>query len=110
MACGGVLDRRPPSPLAFAPGVPTAALRAPDGSKRKRDITFGTTLCTFDAMDSATRQQRIVQRLRETERLEVADLARAEQREELRTVLLSRLEEAYHGEVMEVYFTEFVTQ
>lgn len=42
--------------------------------------------------------------------LEVADLAREEQREELRTVLLSRLDETYHGEVMEVYFTEFVTQ
>lgn len=38
-------------------------------------FTFGTTLCTFGGMDSATRQQRIVQRLRETERLEVADLA-----------------------------------
>ena len=42
--------------------------------------------------------------------LEVAEIARPEQREELREKLMERLDEAYHGEVMDVYFTEFVTQ
>lgn len=42
--------------------------------------------------------------------LEVADLTRAEQREELREKLMERLDEAYHGEVIDVYYTEFVTQ
>jgi len=42
--------------------------------------------------------------------LEVAEVSRAEQREELRAQLLEKLEKAYHGEVIDVYFTEFVTQ
>ncbi|GGD21327.1 flagellar basal body-associated FliL family protein [Nocardioides daphniae] len=42
--------------------------------------------------------------------LEIADVARGEQREKLRTTLLAKLDDAYHGEVLEVYFTEFVTQ
>lgn len=42
--------------------------------------------------------------------LEVADVARNEQREELRKKLMESLQEKYHDEVLEVYFTEFVTQ
>jgi flagellar protein FliL len=42
--------------------------------------------------------------------LEMAELVKADQREELREKLMEKLDHAYHGEVMEVYFTEFVTQ
>ena len=42
--------------------------------------------------------------------LEVAEVSRSEQREELRETLMSELDDAYHGDVLEVYFTEFVTQ
>lgn len=41
---------------------------------------------------------------------EKADLARKPYREQLKKKLEHRLEEAYHGEVMGVYFTDFVTQ
>ena len=39
-----------------------------------------------------------------------AELARAGQRQELKRQLEETLHEDYHGEVLEVYFTEFVTQ
>ncbi|WP_258236814.1 flagellar basal body-associated FliL family protein [Nocardioides campestrisoli] len=42
--------------------------------------------------------------------LEMSALVRGEQREELRGQLLEKLDHAYHGEVLEVYYTEFVTQ
>lgn len=42
--------------------------------------------------------------------LEIADVARGEQREELRGELMEKLDEAYHGDVLEVFYTEFVTQ
>ncbi|HEX2174446.1 MAG TPA: flagellar basal body-associated FliL family protein [Nocardioidaceae bacterium] len=38
------------------------------------------------------------------------DLALAEDRAKLKKKLLHDLEERYHGEVLDVYFTEFVTQ
>jgi flagellar protein FliL len=38
------------------------------------------------------------------------DLALAEDRAKLKRKLLHDLEERYHGEVLDVYFTEFVTQ
>lgn len=37
-------------------------------------------------------------------------VAEAEKRKELKEKLAHELEESYHGDVMEVYFTEFVTQ
>jgi flagellar protein FliL len=40
----------------------------------------------------------------------VAELTSAETRNELRSELLETLEKDYHGEVMDIYFTEFVTQ
>lgn len=40
----------------------------------------------------------------------VGDVNKPEMREELRTELNKELEHRYHGDVMEVYFTEFVTQ
>lgn len=40
----------------------------------------------------------------------VAEVSSTEQREELRAQLLEKLDEAYHGEVIDVYFREFVTQ
>ena len=39
-----------------------------------------------------------------------ADLAKAGQRQELKHQLEEKLHEDYHGDVLEVYFTEFVTQ
>ena len=42
--------------------------------------------------------------------LPVADVLRPGRREQLREQLMELLEERYHGDVMEVYFTEFVTQ
>lgn len=42
--------------------------------------------------------------------LEVADVIRTEQREALKAHLLEELEHAYHGDVLDVYYTEFVTQ
>ncbi|UFN43201.1 flagellar basal body-associated FliL family protein [Nocardioides okcheonensis] len=39
-----------------------------------------------------------------------AELIKDKQREELKKELEKELEHAYHGDVMEVYFTEFVTQ
>lgn len=42
--------------------------------------------------------------------LEMSEVVRTEQREELRAELLTHLEHAYHGEVIAVYYTEFVTQ
>ena len=41
---------------------------------------------------------------------EPASLARAEHRQKLKHELEETLHESYHGDVMEVYFTEFVTQ
>lgn len=41
---------------------------------------------------------------------EVDDLARTETRKALKKKLTSELDHRYHGDVMEVYFTEFVTQ
>lgn len=40
----------------------------------------------------------------------VEELADPKERGKLKTVLLDELDHAYHGEVMEVYFTDFVTQ
>ncbi|KRA31147.1 MULTISPECIES: flagellar basal body-associated FliL family protein [unclassified Nocardioides] len=40
----------------------------------------------------------------------VGEVNKPEMREELRTELNKELQERYEGEVMEVYFTEFVTQ
>ena len=42
--------------------------------------------------------------------LPVSDVVRPGHRDELREELMAMLEERYHGEVMDVYFTEFVTQ
>lgn len=39
-----------------------------------------------------------------------AELVKAGQREEIKRKLEEKLHEDYHGDVMEVYFTEFVTQ
>ncbi|GAA1436021.1 hypothetical protein GCM10009641_33690 [Mycobacterium cookii] len=39
-----------------------------------------------------------------------AELAKAGQRQELKHELEEKLHEHYHGDVLEVYFTEFVTQ
>lgn len=41
---------------------------------------------------------------------EMAKLVRAQDREALRGELLEQLDAAYEGQVLEVYFTEFVTQ
>jgi flagellar FliL protein len=41
---------------------------------------------------------------------EMADLASAELRQEVKVDLVQRISEAYHHEVMDVYFTEFVMQ
>lgn len=40
----------------------------------------------------------------------VGEVNKPEMREELRSELNKELEHRYHGDVMEVYFTEFVTQ
>lgn len=40
----------------------------------------------------------------------VAELAKPAVRNELRSELLETLDHGYHGEVMDIYFTEFVTQ
>lgn len=40
----------------------------------------------------------------------VGDVNKPEMREELRNELTKELDHRYHGDVMEVYFTEFVTQ
>lgn len=40
----------------------------------------------------------------------VAEVAKEGQREKLKKDLVKRLEERYEGEVMDVYFTEFVTE
>lgn len=40
----------------------------------------------------------------------VEELADPEERAKLKTHLLEELDHRYHGEVMEVYFTDFVTQ
>lgn len=40
----------------------------------------------------------------------VADLMRPGQREKLKDQLVKKLDERYEGEVMDVYFTDFVTQ
>lgn len=42
--------------------------------------------------------------------LKVAELADTETRNGLRAELLETLDHSYHGEVMDIYFTEFVTQ
>lgn len=42
--------------------------------------------------------------------IDQAELGRAGQRHQLKEKLEERLHEDYHGSVMEVYFTEFVTQ
>lgn len=42
--------------------------------------------------------------------LEKEELVKAGQREELKHELEEKLHEHYHGDVLEVYFTEFVTQ
>ena len=42
--------------------------------------------------------------------LEVVELEKAKERQVLKEELAEILEESYHGEVMGVYFTEFVTQ
>lgn len=39
-----------------------------------------------------------------------AELVKAGKREELKKKLMEKLDHDYHGDVMEVYFTEFVTQ
>lgn len=42
--------------------------------------------------------------------VEMSELARTSERNEFQDQLEERLHTAYHGDVMEVYFTEFVTQ
>ena len=42
--------------------------------------------------------------------LDMADLGKAKERHHLKEELLEHLEHEYHGDVMGVYFTEFVTQ
>ena len=42
--------------------------------------------------------------------VDMAELARAEQRNAYKEQLEERLHDSYHGDVMGVYFTEFVTQ
>ncbi|MDQ6523490.1 flagellar basal body-associated FliL family protein [Nocardioides sp. LHD-245] len=42
--------------------------------------------------------------------LPVEEVTKPDVRETLRQQLVERLKERYHGEVMEVYFTEYVTQ
>lgn len=42
--------------------------------------------------------------------LPMEDLALAEDRAKLKKKLMHELEERYHGDVLDVYFTEFVTQ
>lgn len=42
--------------------------------------------------------------------LPVSEVTRPGQRDVLRAQLMEKLDHAYHGDVMEVYFTEFVTQ
>jgi flagellar FliL protein len=41
---------------------------------------------------------------------DMVDLASTEQRQEVKAELVKRIAEAYHDEVMDVYFTEFVMQ
>jgi flagellar protein FliL len=41
---------------------------------------------------------------------DMAELASAEQRQVVKEELTHQISEAYHGDVMDVYFTEFVTQ
>ncbi len=41
---------------------------------------------------------------------EMSEVNTAKQRQELKEELLKRLEKAYHHDVLDVYFTEFVTQ
>lgn len=41
---------------------------------------------------------------------EMSEVNTGKQRQDLKKELLERLEKAYHHEVMDVYFTEFVTQ
>ena len=41
---------------------------------------------------------------------DMVDLGKAKHRQQLKEELLVYLEEEYHGDVMGVYFTEFVTQ
>jgi flagellar protein FliL len=41
---------------------------------------------------------------------DMAELASAEQRQKVKEELVHRISEAYHGDVMDVYFTEFVMQ
>ena len=41
---------------------------------------------------------------------DIVELGKAKERQELKEELMEHLEEEYHGDVMEVYFTEFVTQ
>lgn len=40
----------------------------------------------------------------------VSEVSSTEGRDALKAELLTRLEEAYHGEVMDLYFTDYVTQ
>ena len=42
--------------------------------------------------------------------LDMADLGKAKERHHLKEELMEHLDHAYHGDVMGVYFTEFVTQ
>jgi flagellar FliL protein len=41
---------------------------------------------------------------------EITELSKAKERHQLKEELMEHLEHEYHGDVMEVYFTEFVTQ
>ncbi len=41
---------------------------------------------------------------------DMADLGKAKERHQLKEELMEHLDHAYHGDVMGVYFTEFVTQ
>ena len=40
----------------------------------------------------------------------MASISQPVRRDELKAKLVHKLDESYHGEVMDVYFTEFVTQ
>lgn len=42
--------------------------------------------------------------------LQVSDVVRSEQRDALKADLLKELKHVYHGDVLDLYYTEFVTQ
>ena len=65
--------------------------------------------CRCITIDAASIFRRYVRRSLFTGR-SVNDLADAKERHHLKDELMETLEHEYHGDVMGVYFTEFVTQ